>query len=189
VTGVAVTLFHDFTSPASAIAVLRAQRVADEGSAIDFTGFEAIGLDIAVPVSLDVKAAVADLARAAEEQGLQLRAPPALPPTGRAHVLATFAEASDLGAAYREAVYRAFWEDGADLDDASALVAVAESAGLDPGAAAAVVADKAALFSFRRQTAAHRHRGVGGVPTVLAQRTLVPGLLPLEDLRRLAALG
>jgi len=47
-----LTLFHDYTSPGSAVAVLRLQRLADEGLAVAFEGFEAIGLDTTLPVTL-----------------------------------------------------------------------------------------------------------------------------------------
>ena len=53
-----ITLFHDYTSPASAIAVARLQRLSDEGIPIEFVGFEVLALDAALPPSLDVLAAL-----------------------------------------------------------------------------------------------------------------------------------
>jgi hypothetical protein len=38
-----LVLFHDYTSAASAVAVARVQRLADEGLAVAFQGFEAVG--------------------------------------------------------------------------------------------------------------------------------------------------
>jgi predicted DsbA family dithiol-disulfide isomerase len=183
-----LTLFHDYTSPASAVAAFRLQRLADEGLPVELVSFEAIGVDVTLPVTLDVLAAVDDLAAAAADEGLQLRPPASLPPTAHAHVLEGVAQAAGLGASWRERCYRAFWETGVDIADRRVLLDLAEAAGLPPPAAQAALEDRSALLATRRRTAAHRAEGVGGVPTILAHRTLVPGVLAEADLRALAAL-
>lgn len=183
-----LTLFHDYTSPASAVAVARAQRLTDEGLAIAFEGFEAIGVDVAVPVPVAVLADLDGLAAAAAAEGVTLRRPTELPPTGRAHVLGAVAEEAGMGASWRQTCYLAYWTSGADLGDPTLLEALAAKAGLPQGAVKAALADRGRLAATRRRMAAHRREGVGGVPTILAQRTLVPGLLPEADLRMLAAL-
>ncbi|MGH3666624.1 MAG: DsbA family protein, partial [Egibacteraceae bacterium] len=137
-----LTLFHDYTSAASAVAVLRLQRLADEGLAVAFAGFEALGVDTALPVTLDVVAGVDDLATAAAAEGLELRRPPLLPPTARAHVLGTLAEDVGLGASWRQACYAAFWTSGADLADPPVLAELGATAGLDRDAVAAALADR-----------------------------------------------
>ena len=182
-----LTLFHDYTSPASAVAVARLQRLADEGLPVEFIGFEAIGMDVALPPSLDVLAAIEDLAEQAAAEGVVLRRPPALPPTARAHAVATLADGADLGASWRSRCYAAFWSGGADLDDVDVLVALAVQAGLDGARVSAALAKPGFVTSVRRAAGQHRRNGVGGVPTILAQRTLVPGLLGEDDLRALAA--
>lgn len=184
-----LTLFHDFTSPGSAIAVARLQRLADDGLPVGFEGFEAIGVDVAVPVTLDVLAQIDALAKAAVAEGVTLRRPAALPPTGPAHVVGLLAESLGMGASWRQTCYDAFWGASADLADRGVLTRLATEAGLDADAAAAVIADRSRLAAFRRRSAGHRRDGVGGVPTILAQRTLVPGLLDEADLRALADLG
>lgn len=183
------TLFHDYTVPASAVAALRVQRLADEGRDVTFEGFEAIGVDATLPVTVEVLDAIASLADVAAGEGLTLRRPPGLPPTALAHVVGTVAEQHGLGASWRETCYRAFWEEDARLDDRAVLRDLAERAGLDPEPVSAALADRAFVAAVRRRQAGHRRNGVGGVPTILASRTLVPGLLPLEELRELAALA
>ena len=178
-----LTLFHDFTSPASAVAVARLQRLADEGIDVMFHGFEAIGIDLTVPVTSDVVAELASVEREATAEGLTLARPAALPPTGLAHVVTGVAEADNRGAAWRTAVYRSFWRDGADLADRDVLVGIAASARVDVERTRAALDDRVALAAVRRRTAELRGEGVGGVPTLLAHRTLVPGLLPEADLR------
>ncbi|HUH07824.1 MAG TPA: DsbA family protein [Egibacteraceae bacterium] len=183
-----ITLFHDYRSPASAVAVLRLERLAESGMAIEFRGFDPFGLDAALPVTVEVLAEMQAHAGAADDEGLTLRRPPALPPTAAAHAIASIAERQGLGRRWRDSCYRALWERGADLGDA-VLTALAGDVGLDRDIAAAAVEDRALLASVRRQFAAHRRQGVGGVPAILAQRTLVPGLLSEQDLRALADLS
>lgn len=181
-----LTLYHDYTSPASAVAALRLQRLADEGLAVTFTGFEALGVDAHLPVTLDVTAAIGDLAAAAFAEGLVLRAPSALPPTARAHVLGALAEQRGLGASWREVCYRAFWEEGADIADVDVLTGLAARAGVGAATAGEDLRDATRVPEFRRTLVAHRRLGVGGVPVLLAHGTLVPALLPEDDLRALA---
>lgn len=178
-----LTLFHDFTSPASAVAVARLQRLADEGAPVSFEGFESIGIDLSLPVTSDVLAELDEVKGEARAEGLVLRRPRALPPTGLAHVVSDVAEASGLGPAWRAAAYRAFWGDGVDLADRGALVELAGAIGIDAERARAALEDRLALAGVRRRGGELRGEGVGGVPTILAHRTLVPGLLPEADLR------
>lgn len=185
---VVLTLFHDFTSAASAVAVVRLQRLADEGLAVEFAGFEALGVDVAVPPPLGLLAEVDRLGASAAAAGLRLRRPRSLPPTVLAHVVGAVADAAARGGSWRHAAYRAFWDDQADLADPATLVALAARTGLDEAAVRSALADRARARAVRRQTAAHRRLGVGGVPTILAQRTLVPGLLDDAALRALAEL-
>ncbi|HVM18378.1 MAG TPA: DsbA family protein [Egibacteraceae bacterium] len=182
-----LTLFHDYTSPASAVAVARLQRLADDGLDVTFEGFEAIGVDAVLPPSLDVLAAIDDLAEAAQAEGVVLRRPPALPPTAAAHAVGVLAESRGLGASWRQTCYRAFWADGADISETLVLIALAQEAGLQRTVVQEALNDRAFVATTRRAMGRHRRNGVGGVPTILTQRTLIPGLLPEAELRALAA--
>lgn len=180
-------LYHDYTSPASAVAALRLQRLADQGLPVAFAGFEALGVDAQLPVTLDVSAAITELADPASGEGIELRRPPALPPTARAHVVGQLAENVGLGGSWRDVCYRAFWQEGADLADGAVLARLAAPAGLDPAMVEERLADPSAVAAFRRGLAPHRRLGVGGVPVLLAHGTLVPALLSDADLRALGA--
>lgn len=185
-----LTLFHDYTSPTSAVAVRRAQRLADEGLDITFEGFEAIGIDMVLPVTVDVLAEVERVGPLAAEEGVALARPAQLPPTTACHAVARVAAETGArqAAAWRSAAYGAFWRRGADLSSREVLLRLAEEAGLDASVALRALDDRTALVAVRQRTAQLRRNGVGGVPTILSQRTLIPGLLPEEDLRALAAL-
>lgn len=178
-------LYHDYTSPASAVAALRLQRLADEGVAVTFFGFEAL-VAAHLPVTLEVGAGVQDLAQEAAVEGLALRRPPWLPPTARAHVVGGIAEAHGLGAAWRARCYHAFWEDGADLADPTVLRELAAAAGLDATEVGACLDDPGRVPAFRRELMTHRRSGVGGVPVLRTHGTLIAALLPEDDLRALA---
>lgn len=183
-----IVLFHDYTSPASAVAVFRAQRLADEGLPIAFQGMEAIGVDMSMPVTLDVLEELSRLRAQALEVGLSLARPRALPPTAAAHVLGRWAEQSGLGASWRETCYRAFWEGRADISREEVLVLLCERAGLDGTQAWVVLRDRDRFRELRMANAAVRGEGVGGVPTIKAHQTLVPGLMAEAELRALASL-
>lgn len=181
-----LTLFHDVTDPASAVAVLRCTRLARQGLPITFEGFEAVGVDIVMPPSLDVLALRDRLAADAAAEGIVLRRPRSQPPTGLAHVLLAHAEETAAAHDVRLGVYRAHWESGVDITDRGVLADIAADAGLDRATVLALLDDRVELAARRRQMAALRRDGVGGVPVVLASRTLVPGLLDEGLLRDLA---
>lgn len=179
-------LFHDFTSPASALAWLRLRPLVSEGLAVAFTGIDALGLDRAVPPTVGLLEELGEHRSALGAQGLDARRPAVQPPTLRAHLLTDLAEGAGRGQAWRGACYRGYWEKGVDLSDPSALVDLAARVGLE--GAARVLGDEAAVQALRRRMGAHRARGVGGVPVLEVDGTLVPALLDRDELRRLAAL-
>ncbi|WP_165491852.1 DsbA family oxidoreductase [Egibacter rhizosphaerae] len=181
-----ITLYHDYTSPTSAVAVARAHRLAAEGLPIQLVGFEAIGVDMTLPVTVDVLGELDAVSEAARAEGLALSRPDTLPVTGLAHVAEDVAQAAGRGDAWRAAAYRAYWEQAADLADRSVLLTLAAEIGLDTERTTAALDDRLALAAVRQRTGELRREGIGGVPTLLAHRTLVPGLLPEDDLRALA---
>lgn len=184
-----LTLYHDYTSPASAVAVLRLQRLADAGVAIGFSGFDVLGLDRSIPVTLPLLEELDRQRAAAQSYGLTLRRPRACPPTLGAHLVGEVAETLGLGASWRETAYRAFWSAGADLGAAATLADLAVDAGLDHDRVAEVLADRERRLTLRRRMLALRSRGVGGVPVLETQSTFVSPFLPDRDLRQLADLA
>ena len=183
-----IVLFHDYTSPESAVAVMRLHRLMREGIPAEIRGTEVLALDATLPVTVDMLAALDRVASEAAAEGLTLRRPPALPPTGLAHVVEDVAREHALDMTWRERCYQAFWSDGTDIGNSSELRRLAEQADLPASDVDRALDDRVALLAVRRRAAGDRHNGIGGVPTILSNRTLVPGLLPEADLRTLAAL-
>ncbi len=184
-----LTLFHDYTFPASAVAVARVTRLRADDLPCRIIGTEVIGVDTVLPVTVDVLAELAAVADEAEAEGLLLRRPRQLPPTAAAHLVEEVARAHGLGGAWRARCYRAFWTDRVDISDGRVLRGLAADIGLPADEVERTLGDRVALLTIRRRFAAHRRDGIGGVPTISYDRTLIPGLLSVADLRALAALG
>jgi 2-hydroxychromene-2-carboxylate isomerase len=183
-----LVLHFDYPSPASAVALLRLQRIADEGGHVAFAGLDALGLGGAVPPTLDQLAERERVAERAATLGLALGRPSRRPPTVRAHLLGDLADDGGLGAAWRSACLRAYWTEDADLDDDRVLLALAARVGLDVAPVVALLADERRVVTRRQQDAAVRRRGLGAVPVLELDGTFVSAELDDASLRELAAL-
>lgn len=184
-----LTLFHDYTSPTSAVAVARLQRLIDEGVRARIVGMEAVGIDVVLPVTLDTLAELEAVGESAAAEGLTLRRPRMAPPTALAHVVEVAMSTDDRVARWRQCCYAAYWADGADLSDAAVLRRIAAVADLPGDVVEAALNDRVALLAVRQRSAGLRRDGIGGVPTISYARSLVPGLLSTADLRTLAELA
>jgi predicted DsbA family dithiol-disulfide isomerase len=183
-----LVLFHDYTSPASAVAVARVTRLVADGLQARIEGTVVLGVEATLPVTLDLLAELDAVAARAGAEGVVLRRPDALPPTASAHLVEDLAGAIDRADAWRARCYRAFWTDGEDIADPGVLRRLAADVGLPVDEVSRRIGDRMALLEIRQRFAGHRRDGVGGVPTIAYDRTLVPGLLDEADLRALAAL-
>ncbi len=183
-----LTLFHDYTSPASAVAVARVERLRADGVHCLIVGTEALGVATTLPVTVEVLAELGSVAGQAEAEGLMLRRPKNLPPTAAAHLAEDVARDHGVDTAWRTSCYRAFWTDQTDISDHQVLRDLAVDVGVPADEIERTLDDRVALLSIRQRFAAHRRDGVGGVPMISYDRTLIPGLLSPAELRALAAL-
>lgn len=168
-----LTLTHDVTSPAAALAVARFDRLAADGLPVRFRGIDVLGVDATLPVTLDVLAELERVQDRAAALGVVLERPSRRPSTARVHLVADLAEPVGLGRAWRTATYRAYWRDDADLADRDVLLSLADDVGLDVEAVAAAVDDERAVAEVRRRTTSARAEGIGGVPVLVAHGTLL----------------
>ena len=130
-----LTLFTDLNCPFCYATEQRLERLGASDQ-IAWRGVEHEP-DLPVPMARDDAEIAAELAT--EVQSVQSRAPDvdiAVPP-GKANtsngLLATAAALradATKGAAFRQAVYRAFWRDGRDVSDAAVLAELAQAVGL-----------------------------------------------------------
>lgn len=183
-----LVLHFDYPSPASAVALLRLQALADEGGRVVFNGIDALGLDATLPPTLDQLEEHERYRERAAALGLRMAPPTCRPPTVAAHLVGDLAERQGLGAAWRAACLTAFWAEGIDLGDEAALGSLAARAGLDPAAVHRTLADRTARDRVRRRMIEQRGRGVGGVPVLELSGTLVSAEVSDADLRELVGL-
>lgn len=183
-----LVLHYDITSLAATVVALRLQHIADVGGTVRFQGIDVLGVDAAVPVTLDQLDELERWRDRAEELGLTVQRPTLRPPTLSAHLVGVLATEGELGAAWRDAVFRAYWTDGVRLDDPEVLRELARDVGLDVAAVAAALEDPAARVALRQRMTSDRARGIGGVPVLELDGTFVPADLAERDLRQLAGL-
>ena len=179
-------LHHDVTSPGAALAVLRVQRIADAGLPVAFRGIDTLGVAVALPVTLDQLSELERFADRAAGLGLEMRRPLLRPPTLDAHLVAELAERSGLGAAWRIACLRAYWTDGLDISDHGTLVALGRTVGLVADEVQSLLSDVPARNELRATMLARRALGIGGVPVLEVDGTLLPADVDDATLEELA---
>jgi predicted DsbA family dithiol-disulfide isomerase len=118
-----ITLFADFTSPASYLTEAALWRRAGAGGVtLLCRAFEEEA------ESAEPESGIGALAAAL---GLPLRPPTTRPRTGKAHEAARLAREKGGEEAFRGAVYRAYWGEGQDIGRIDVLQALAAQVGLD----------------------------------------------------------
>lgn len=163
-------LYFDYPSLPAAVAVLCAQRAVARRPAatlrLAFGGYDVLGLDVAVPVTLDQLEEIDAWGERARAVGLTVGRPSRRPATTLAHVVGDHADDVGLGEIWRTAAIEAYWRDDADLGDPDMLIDLARHVGLDAATVAAAVADTSRVRRVRRRMAAAHQRGIGGVPVL-----------------------
>lgn len=184
-----LTLHFDYPSPASAVALLRLQRLADVGHPVRFVGLDSLGLEISVPPTLDQLDELTRYRERAIELGLPMRRPSRRPPTLSSHLVGGLADEVGLGASWRESCLRAYWVSDVDLSDHDELVTLGEAAGLDRSAVVERLEDRVARQTLRGRMTTRRRGGIGGVPVLEADAGVyLSADIPDAELRELAAL-
>lgn len=183
-----LVLHFDYTSLAAAVAVLRCQDLVDAGGRVGFKGIDPVGIEVSLPVTLEQYDEIERFRAEARGYGLPVRRPSRRPPTLRAHLVGDVASAQGLGAVWRDTVLRSYWGEDAALDDPDVLVELAAHAGMDPAAVRDQVEDPSAQQAVRQRMTADRGRGIGGVPLLEFDGTLLSAAISDTDLRVLAGL-
>lgn len=115
------------------------------------------------------------------------------PNTVAAHRVIRMAGEAGVQDGVVEALFRAYFQDGRDIGDATTLAAIAAGAGLDRGAVAAMLAGEEGRDAVIAEDSAARRAGLSGVPSFLMDRHLLfsgamPGPRMAEAFRRAAAI-
>ncbi|MHA7871925.1 MAG: DsbA family oxidoreductase [Hyphococcus sp.] len=105
--------------------------------------------------------------------------PKHLPNTLKAHQLIRLAHFDGAQERLAETLYKAYWDDNADIGDLDTLVQIADAAGLDADNARADLMNEKSAAEIRNEAEGFRHAGVTGVPTyIVNERTGFSGALP-----------
>ncbi len=108
-------------------------------------------------------------------------APVRLPNTLKAHQLIALAQNPQQQEAIVLALYRAFWDDLADIGEDETLIGVGKTCGLSREAVASALAAPAPAVAA--QADAYRRAGVTGVPTfIVGERTGFSGGMPPQSM-------
>ena len=120
--------------------------------------------------------------------GMTIRLPPVQPRSRLAHEAAHWARGQGRFDDYNAAVFRAFFESGADIGTQEVLVALAMELGLDGESLGRALASREFERNVLEDERDARFFGVSGVPAFIANRkVLLSGMQPLENLRALVA--
>lgn len=122
-------------------------------------------------------------AMAREKYGVELHSGPFGIDSRPALIGDKYAEAQGKGAAYHNAVFRAYWVEAKNIEDRAVLRQIAQSVGLDGDAFLAAldeaVYEKAVIADLQQA----QEYGLSGVPAlVFAEKYLVSGAQPYEAL-------
>lgn len=102
-----------------------------------------------------------------------------------AHRLVRWAQGQGKGAAAKEALFRAYFNEARDIGDHAVLVDVARSIDLDPDIVADLLKSGADTDVVREEAEVFRQMGISGVPTYIANRRVaVQGAESAEKLER-----
>jgi predicted DsbA family dithiol-disulfide isomerase len=104
-----------------------------------------------------------------------------------AQELGKWADTQPGGEAIHDRLYRAYFVDARNIGDPEVLVEIAQSVGLSPDEARAVLAERRFKDAVDADWAKSRAYGITGVPTFVAARYGVVGAQPYEVLEQLLA--
>lgn len=127
----------------------------------------------------------AQVAAAGAESGLEFRHDlmQRTPNTTNAHRLARFAAEAGCQRDVVEAIFRAYFKEGRDIGDVTALADLAGANGMDRAATLARLSSDEAAEEVRAQAASASRAGITGVPSfVLNRHFLFSGAQPAETI-------
>ena len=137
----------------------------------------------------EIKVMQKRLRQLAQAEGLPLADRSRTYNSRRAQELGKWAEAHGKGAAFRNAVYEAFFVEGRNIALADELVRIAETAGLSGDEARAALANESFAAAVDADWQRAREQRVTAVPTHLCGGKRMVGFAPYDDFVRLIGKG
>ena len=110
---------------------------------------------------------VDNMIQTARDSGIDMKRPPIIPNTRKAHEATEFAKEAGRLLAFHRAVFAAYWEGEQNIGDTSVLCRIGAAAGLHPDALAEALSDGRYTTEVEEQIAWTRAAGITGVPTFI----------------------
>ena len=108
-----------------------------------------------------------NLRQTAMSSGIDMKRPPVIPNTRKAHEATEFAREAGCLLPFHRAVFQAYWEDERDIGDVDALCEIAGACGLDAEELRRALAEGRYAARVQEQMDWSRDAGVSGVPTFI----------------------
>jgi predicted DsbA family dithiol-disulfide isomerase len=103
----------------------------------------------------------------AADSGVEMKRPPIIPNTRKAHEATEFAREHGDIMAFHRALFHAYWTEERNIGDVQVLCGVAGACGMDPEALREALNDETYAPAIEGQMTWSRAVGVTGVPTVI----------------------
>lgn len=164
-------LFFDYVDPLSYLVEVELRAVEESlGWVVERVPFELSVPPAAMvdPASPEWAERMQDAGPVASELGLELREPPFVPWTRKAHELVMHARTKGVETAVHRAVFAGVFEEGLDIGRIDVLVRLAQSCGLDPTEAKAVLDVDKHTEEIEQARRSALDSGIEGAPTLVA---------------------
>jgi predicted DsbA family dithiol-disulfide isomerase len=127
----------------------------------------------------------------AQDRGMMLKLPRVQPRSRKAHEAAEFAREAGLLDEMNRALFKAFFEEGRDLENIDVLLDVGRSVGLDPDNLREALASGRYTQKVLDDQSLARQVGISGVPALIVsagrQAYLVSGAQPYDTIKDVIA--
>ncbi len=110
---------------------------------------------------------VDNLLQTARDSGIEMKRPPLIPNTRKAHEATEFAREAGRLLEYHRALFHAYWVDEQNISDLEVLCRLAANCGLDADAFRRALADGRYAARVQEQIDRTRAAGITGVPTTI----------------------
>ena len=108
-----------------------------------------------------------NMRQTARDAGIDMRRPPIIPNTRKAHEATEFAREAGKLLPFHQAVFRSYWVDEENLGDIDVLCRMGAACGLDADELRRALEDRRYATRVEEQIAWTRAAGVTGVPTII----------------------
>src|SRR6266508_1076588 len=127
------------------------------------------------------------LSQTAHDSGIEMKQPPLIPNTRKAHEATEFARGAGQLLPFHRAVFRAYWEGEENIGDVAVLLRTGAECGLDAEAMRAALDEGRYAAEVEGQIAWTRAAGITGVPTfIFDERFALVGAQDYEVFRDVA---